>query len=151
MKDETVTQHLGGSTSLQEGPNAPAGDWDEMARELLPCPFCGGAAQFMDTSEVTNEGGIVVECQKCRACTAVVFSAKDDPKPYALYLWNSRDATALRKAVADKTRKLDLELLEEKAVSENRRLLIEELIARCEQINGEALHLKIAARIRGEE
>lgn len=70
-----------------------ADEWDAKA---LPCPFCGGEADF---GEVTNPddgsfGGHYIACKKCWAMSRLQFACGDDPKPLLIEAWNSRDDTA---------------------------------------------------------
>ena len=60
---------------------------------LLPCPFCGGAGRafVIDAPDgFDNEGGLVVECSQCQACSPVVFNRRGED-PYAhMHRWNKR-------------------------------------------------------------
>ena len=61
--------------------------------ELLPCPFCGGAAQRCDIPadiEDDNAGASYIECSKCSACTALHFDRKENLERS----WNDRDGTS---------------------------------------------------------
>jgi Lar family restriction alleviation protein len=67
---------------------------DEMEVKLLPCPFCGGAAEWHDITEddeVANVGGSCIICTVCQACGPVQFGEKDT----IVEQWNRR---ALRPA-----------------------------------------------------
>lgn len=54
--------------------------------ELLPCPFCGGSAEYR------NDGMTgYVQCQECLARTDGVYSWRDDNwKEEAAKDWNTR-------------------------------------------------------------
>lgn len=67
--------------------------------ELLPCPFCGAAARFVEVEEGAHAGGHFIECSdgRCGGSTNIMFAAKDDPKPHLREKWNSRS----RQSVAD--------------------------------------------------
>ena len=57
--------------------------------ELLPCPFCGAAAQRCDVPtdiEDENAGASYIECTKCSACTALHFDRKGNLERS----WNDR-------------------------------------------------------------
>jgi len=56
--------------------------------ELLPCPFCGGEAQF-NIYETTCG----VECEKCRIGTAFVLI---DEYKQAIQAWNTRQERTCR-------------------------------------------------------
>lgn len=83
---------------------------------LLPCPFCGGAAQFGKCEpgdvEAENDGAEYIECEACGASTCLVFPCMDAAKPRLCELWNNRAkaepvawhnprADALRSALRD--------------------------------------------------
>jgi hypothetical protein len=55
---------------------------------LLPCPFCGGRADFGTDSE----GGQFVQCAEpmCQASSKLIFPDKMDVKPLLLEAWNNR-------------------------------------------------------------
>ena len=58
----------------------------ETTTELKPCPFCGGRARVIETTEPSNLGGSAVECTVCHACSPVHFDRKEN-----LYsAWNDR-------------------------------------------------------------
>lgn len=56
--------------------------------DLLPCPFCGGKAEFTELEEddYGNEGGGVVECSSCGASSHVEFNFKEN----LISAWNTR-------------------------------------------------------------
>lgn len=60
--------------------------------ELLPCPFCGGAARFVEVEAGAYAGGHFIGCSdgRCGASTDIMFAVKDDPKPHLREKWNSR-------------------------------------------------------------
>lgn len=58
---------------------------------LLPCPFCGGTAEWYDITEadeVGNAGGSCIICTKCQACGPVQFGEKDT----IVDQWNRRSS-----------------------------------------------------------
>lgn len=55
---------------------------------LLPCPFCGGAAQRYEAN--IDTGGSAIECVKCKASTALHFDRKEN----LVSSWNDRAAEA---------------------------------------------------------
>ena len=61
---------------------------------LLPCPFCGGTAQFGKCEpgdvEAENDGAEYIECEACGASTCLVFPCMDAAKPRLCELWNNR-------------------------------------------------------------
>lgn len=57
-----------------------------MSEELKPCPFCGGQAEFNDTSSTW------VRCESCGAAIECQVEKKD-----AAQLWNSRSDATLEK------------------------------------------------------
>ena len=64
-------------------------------RELKPCPFCGGEAQYQavdadDTESGENAGGEFVECVDCHACTTLYFPAMQDVHEQVVAAWNKR-------------------------------------------------------------
>lgn len=55
------------------------------ATSLLPCPFCGGDAEFIDGDQKQQYGNEQVGCTRCMALTA------PEPTMQAAALrWNSR-------------------------------------------------------------
>ena len=56
--------------------------------ELKPCPFCGGEAvrQTLPSDEFGNDGGDVIECEKCLASSHVEFGRKEN----LVSAWNTR-------------------------------------------------------------
>ena len=46
--------------------------------ELLPCPFCGGAAEIINIEDGGNAGGSFVHCTQCEACSNVEFEFKEN-------------------------------------------------------------------------
>ncbi len=74
------------------------------ARELLPCPFCGGEAERIDfgAGDAENEGGSCIACRQCQSSGPVEFGRKES----FVSNWNRRAAqraapevTALRVAM----------------------------------------------------
>lgn len=71
-------------------------DWDgpgERDRDgegdLLPCPFCGGDAQYGEAIEA-GDSAYVVSCTSCQASSMVAFASKDDPRRVLADAWNRR-------------------------------------------------------------
>lgn len=63
--------------------------------KLLPCPFCGGQADFgqvADSEIDPNSGGEFIDCSQCHASTALVFPLKGDVKRELIERWNQRPA-----------------------------------------------------------
>lgn len=63
--------------------------------DLLPCPFCGGKAEFDSVpahQDVFNAGGVFIICttRACLASSALIFPSGDDPKPLLAERWNRR-------------------------------------------------------------
>jgi Lar family restriction alleviation protein len=57
--------------------------------DLLPCPFCGGAAKRHDIEareDVDNAGASYIECTGCGACTQLHFDRKEN----LIDSWNRR-------------------------------------------------------------
>lgn len=65
-------------------------DLMQQARELLPCPFCGGEAERIDfgPGDAENEGGSCIACRRCQASGPVEFSFKEN----FIANWNRRAA-----------------------------------------------------------
>jgi hypothetical protein len=62
---------------------------------LLPCPFCGGSAEFNvieGEDDAPNAGGLFIECLNplCQASSALMFPNGEDPRPILLERWNKR-------------------------------------------------------------
>jgi Lar family restriction alleviation protein len=60
---------------------------------LLPCPFCGGTAQFQSIPNEDGDpqaGGEYVECSQCQSCTNLVFPLMDGVKRQLAERWNRR-------------------------------------------------------------
>jgi hypothetical protein len=72
------------------------------AREMLPCPFCGGDAVFGEINshgeDTEDAGGHFIQCTNaaCGASIALIFPCMDDPKPQLLERWNTRAPAAGR-------------------------------------------------------
>ncbi len=62
---------------------------NESGKTLEPCPFCGGPPEMFACSEPGNDGGYVIGCRNCEACTRVHFGEYEKPLREA---WNRRDA-----------------------------------------------------------
>lgn len=60
--------------------------------DLLPCPFCGGAAERLDVpaedNDDENAGGSCIQCSRCTASTALYFDRKEN----LAGSWNRRTA-----------------------------------------------------------
>jgi Lar family restriction alleviation protein len=57
--------------------------------DLLPCPFCGAAAERGDAPadiDDANAGGSYIQCTECAASTALFF----DRKEHLFSSWNQR-------------------------------------------------------------
>ena len=57
--------------------------------DLLPCPFCGGAAERIDVpgdDGTENAGGSCIQCNRCAASGALHFDRKEN----LLSSWNQR-------------------------------------------------------------
>jgi Lar family restriction alleviation protein len=56
--------------------------------ELLPCPFCGGAAERVDipAEDIENGNGSCIQCTRCMASTALHFDRKEN----LVSSWNDR-------------------------------------------------------------
>lgn len=82
--------------------------------ELLPCPFCGGAASLSYyTRSASNEpAGHYVECDNCAAGgpTADVSSIVTDVRAEAITAWNTR--TAAEAASREEVERLRIALSE---------------------------------------
>ena len=86
----------------REGPRAGARDprrpgqeeeEEEVSMELLPCPFCGGGAKFVKTSDVIVPGRVEVVAWnvKCSRCFASPLSNNyEGSKEAAAERWNRR-------------------------------------------------------------
>lgn len=61
---------------------------------LLPCPFCGGEAEF----ETYGGTACAVTCRKCRCGTSTV---RLDDGERAVEAWNRRERRTCRPVVAD--------------------------------------------------
>jgi len=46
--------------------------------EILPCPFCGGAAEIIDIDDGDNSGGSCIGCSECQASGNVEFGRKEN-------------------------------------------------------------------------
>jgi hypothetical protein len=60
---------------------------------LLPCPFCGGDAEFGAIGgEGDDAGGQFVQCTDamCGASSALIFPCGDEPEPLLVERWNRR-------------------------------------------------------------
>jgi hypothetical protein len=65
--------------------------------KLLPCPCCGGEAQFgeVDSGETDdNHGGHYIECSGCGLTTNLVFPDKGDVERELREVWNRRPVSA---------------------------------------------------------
>jgi hypothetical protein len=62
--------------------------------ELLPCPFCGGYAEYGEVGgEGDDAGGQFIQCTdaRCGASSALIFPCGDEPKPLLRECWNRRN------------------------------------------------------------
>jgi hypothetical protein len=63
--------------------------------ELLPCPFCGGRAEFRIggnyNPKLGRRMGVGVRCSECKATTPTRESC--DAHVRAAYLWNTRTSS----------------------------------------------------------
>ena len=60
--------------------------------EPLPCPCCGGEAQFDSITDDTasNYDGRFIRCIECELSTNLVFPHKGDVRRELLEMWNKR-------------------------------------------------------------
>lgn len=61
--------------------------------QLLPCPFCGGDAEYGEVGgEGDDAGGQFIQCAnaRCGASSALIFPCGDEPKPLLRERWNRR-------------------------------------------------------------
>lgn len=79
------------------------------ARELLPCPFCGGVADFVDVNDEDGRG-IAVACDGCGVGSRIYYPLKDDATRPAGDAWNERAGAAKEMA---KLNAAALDVLEE--------------------------------------
>lgn len=68
-------------------------------RALLPCPFCGGAAERIDfgPGDAENEGGSCIACTRCQSSGPVEFGFKEN----FIANWNRRAALAQQAGAGD--------------------------------------------------
>lgn len=61
--------------------------------ELLPCPFCGGAAELNEHEEVTFTGSYTANCS-CDDCDIITNAGfgntKNEAAQKAIKIWNTR-------------------------------------------------------------
>lgn len=72
-------------------PNHPT--LSDADKYLLPCPFCGGVAEFTqtdDTEGCPNWNAHVIGCRTCGASTKLGFSDKESAQEHLTMLWNQR-------------------------------------------------------------
>jgi Lar family restriction alleviation protein len=72
---------------------------------LKPCPFCGGAPEFVRINDEADPcfGGVVASCLGCGAASRVYFPLKDDVTALLMEAWNKRTPDAALRAEADKS------------------------------------------------
>lgn len=58
--------------------------------DLLPCPFCGGEAQFGNVEGGFNDGGQYISCMACDVSTRLYFPLKEDVRVTLIHDWNRR-------------------------------------------------------------
>lgn len=85
-----------------------------MSAELLPCPFCGGSAEFasIDDADSDDFGGEFIQCihHACAASSMLIFPTMADAKPLLIEKWNRRPPASSER-VALSTDSADLEEL----------------------------------------
>lgn len=86
---------------------------------LLPCPFCGAAAERIDIEDGENAGGSCISCTVCQASSNVEFEFKEN----FVSNWN-------RRAIVREGDEADREMIEEISatlsyIAETHRLIIE--------------------------
>ena len=60
---------------------------------LLPCPFCGGSAEFGTMGGAGDDTGAqFIQCTEamCAASSALIWPGGDEPKPLLTKRWNRR-------------------------------------------------------------
>ena len=55
--------------------------------ELLPCPFCGGEAIYMNKNTIPNRRNPTIECEDCH-CN--MWELLDSEKDFLIQQWNTR-------------------------------------------------------------
>lgn len=75
------------------------------APALLPCPFCGGAAEIVDAVEAGNQAKVVC-CKKCMCSSRVVFALMDDVTFDLVSAWNARADLARPMTVAEAAKRI---------------------------------------------
>ena len=61
--------------------------------DLLPCPFCGGRAEYNNKADHGEyAGGHFVQCTNsvCMASSLLIFACGEDPLPKLMEKWNRR-------------------------------------------------------------
>lgn len=76
--------------------------------ELLPCPFCGGAPDFVDVKDEDGPG-VAVACDGCGVGSRIYYPLMDDATQLAGDAWNDRAGAAQEMA---KQHKSALDLIE---------------------------------------
>src|SRR3990167_4183309 len=118
---------------LAAAPSLEEREGDEMTQtkvvpmELLPCPFCGGKAEFRavphereyageDDCRINHDnGGEFIQCTNnaCAANSMLIFPTMADAKPLLIEKWNRRSASpAPQERRVGQRRKITLEPLE---------------------------------------
>jgi hypothetical protein len=87
-------KHSGYSSALAGPPQEIGG---EAVVALLPCPFCGGKADF----DHDDDGWNWIECSQCHVSSNSAVHAMEDCHPMLAETWNRRSATTATVASRD--------------------------------------------------
>lgn len=73
----------------------------EQIPELLPCPFCGSAAEIVEAEEAGPQA-YVVQCTAplCAVSSKVIFALKEDVTELLIEAWNRRPSSEAGKGEA---------------------------------------------------